>query len=207
MAAFLSGATEAQLRYWRRAREGEPPLLKPGVASQPRALYSYRDLIVLRTFAHLREQVSLQTIRRMVTWLEENVTDGKDLSERTLRPIPEKRSIAYFDDDGQIVDVGREPGQYSHRLVMEDIFRPFVNLHGDEVPDFTHPADGLLVDPEICGGIPVVDGTRIPFNLIAGLARDGLSLEAIQLFYPGVPAEAVKGAAELADRIDYARAA
>jgi hypothetical protein len=40
LAAALSGATEGQLRYWRKARKDAPPLLAPEYGSRP-ASYSY----------------------------------------------------------------------------------------------------------------------------------------------------------------------
>ena len=207
MAAFLSGASESQLRYWRQSKHGQPPLQVPAYGTQPQALYSYRDIVVLRMFARLREKVSLQTIRKAVAWMETNLSDGRDLSDRALLAVPEKRSIVYFSDDGEFLDIGKAPGQYGHAEAMRDLFRPFVNRRGELVPDLTHPADGLLIDPGIRGGIPVVEGTRITYNLLAGLAKDGLDLDEIRQFYPGVTAEAVRGASELADRVDYARAA
>lgn len=207
MTALLSGASPSQLRYWRQAHGGEAPLLVPQHGARPQALYSYRDVLVLRMFARLRGEVSLQTIRKAVTWMEDHLADGRDLSERTLLAVPEKRSIVYFSADGEFLDVGKEPGQYGHQAAMRDLFRPFRNRRGDVVPDLTHPASGLLIDPEIRGGVPVVEGTRITYNLLAGLAQDGLSLAEIHQFYPGVSAEAVKGATELATRVAYARAA
>lgn len=203
----LSGASQSQLRYWRQSHKGEAPLLVPEHGTRPHALYSYRDVLVLRMFARLRGEVSLQTIRRAVTWMEEHLADGQDLSERTLLAVPEKKSIVYFSEDGEFLDVGKAPGQYGHQAVMRDLFRPFTNRRGDLVPDLTHPASGLLVDPDIRGGVPVVEGTRITYNLLAGLARDGLALAEIREFYPGVSAEAVKGATELAGRVAYAHAA
>jgi DNA-binding transcriptional MerR regulator len=61
MAAALSGATVSQLRHWRGPRTG--PLQAPEIAAAPQAFYSFRDLLALRTFVHLREHTSLQRIR------------------------------------------------------------------------------------------------------------------------------------------------
>ncbi len=57
MAAALSGATISQLRHWRSVRTG--PLLAPEIATAPRAVYSFQDVLALRTFVRLRENTSL----------------------------------------------------------------------------------------------------------------------------------------------------
>jgi DNA-binding transcriptional MerR regulator len=69
MAAALSGATVYQLRHWRHARTG--PLLAPEISSSPRVFYSFRDLLALRTFVHLRQNASLQKIRLAITNLRD----------------------------------------------------------------------------------------------------------------------------------------
>ena len=116
MAALLSGASQSQLRYWRQSHKGEAPLLVPEHGTRPHALYSYRDVLVLRMFARLRGEVSLQTIRRAVTWMEEHLADGQDLSERTLLAVPEKKSIVYFSEDGEFLDVGKAPRPAGRRV-------------------------------------------------------------------------------------------
>ena len=64
MAAALSGATVSQLRHWRNPRTG--PLLVPEIAATPRAVYSFQDVLVLRSFVRLREHASLQKIRSAI---------------------------------------------------------------------------------------------------------------------------------------------
>lgn len=67
MAAALSGASPRQLGTWRR---GPRPLLVPEVSTNP-ILYSFRDLVALRTFTYLRETVSLQKIRKALGTLRD----------------------------------------------------------------------------------------------------------------------------------------
>jgi DNA-binding transcriptional MerR regulator len=64
MAAALSGATVPHLRHWRNPRTG--PLLAPEISAESRIIYSFRDLLALRTFVHLRQNASLQRIRKAV---------------------------------------------------------------------------------------------------------------------------------------------
>ena len=58
LAATLAGASVRQLQYWRDSDLLEPEFGKAG----GRHLYSFADVVALRTFVFLREQASLQLI-------------------------------------------------------------------------------------------------------------------------------------------------
>jgi len=58
--------------------------------------------------------------------------------------------------------------------------------------------DYLIVsDPAVCGGKPVIRGTRVPAQYILELWDRGYSVERIQKQYPTVPKEPVKKVIEL----------
>lgn len=198
LAAALSGATLGQLAYWRKAAPEHGPLLAPEFQTRPRAIYSYRDIIALRMFVQLRGRTSLQRIRKAVSWLQERHPDTH-LSAHQLRATPRGKSIVWISADGDYFDVVERPGQAGISVVMEDIFRPFRTAKGREVPGLQEPAPGVTVDAEIRGGYPVISGTRVPFDIIAGLYEDGLNETSIRALYPSVPAEAVRGASQLAE--------
>lgn len=197
VAAALSGATVRQLSYWRTQRERRPALFVPEYGARPRVSYSYRDVVALRMFGQLREELSLQKIRKAVTWLQDNHPDTH-LSAHSLKAEPGGRSIVWISEDGEYVDVVERPGQRGITVVMEDVFGSFVSRQGRRVPDLRHPAAGLAVDPGVRGAYPVIEGTRIPYDVVEGLRADGVpTLEIIQL-YPGVASEAIAGAEQFA---------
>jgi uncharacterized protein (DUF433 family) len=68
-----------------------------------------------------------------------------------------------------------------------------------------HPVPGVEVDPDVRGGYPVVEGTRVPYDVVASLAADGLGPEEIARIYPSVDPSAVDGAAEFARRVERQR--
>jgi hypothetical protein len=82
----------------------------------------------------------------------------------------------WISKEGDYVDAVAQPGQSGIRVVIEDIFRSFRTFRGLEVPDLVHPAPGLLIDPAVKGGTPVAEGTRVTYDRLAGLRRDGLSV-------------------------------
>lgn len=197
LAATLSGATPNQLRYWRQSRHGRPPLLAPEFGSRPIAGYSYRDVVALRMFVRLRGKVSLQKIRRGVSFVDKLVPQAHP-SEHTLAPDPGGSTIIWIDENGDYFDVVEHPGQRAIRVVMDEIFRPFETTEGRFVPDLSHPAIGIRVDPDVRGGYPVAEGTRVTYNLLAGLQRDGLSDAQILQLYPAVERRSIRGARDFA---------
>ena len=51
-------------------------------------------------------------------------------------------------------------------------------------------ADRIVVDPEICFGKPVIEGTRIPVHLVLELLGDGVTPdEIIKNYYPHLTKE------------------
>jgi len=67
---------------------------------------------------------------------------------------------------------------------MLDILGRFRAQDGHEVLPLLRPVPGVAVDPEVRGGYPVVEGTRVPYDIVAGLVDDGLGPEEIAGFYP-----------------------
>jgi uncharacterized protein (DUF433 family)/DNA-binding transcriptional MerR regulator len=195
IAAALSGATLRQLSYWRSSRTSRSrtarPLLAPEVhLPRSRVSYSFRDVLALRTFVYLRaNEVSLQRVRKAVRSLRE-MGETDHLSSYTL--VASGRDVVWRLSDDDAVDLTRHPG---HQVIakMIDIVRPF----GAMVALFA-PKPGIQVDPEVRGGYPVMEGTRVPFDLVASLLDDGVSPEDVTAIYPSVDASAVQGAAEFA---------
>ncbi len=198
--AALTGASVRQLSYWRHAHKGRAPLFVPELASGRRVLYSYRDVVALRMFVYLREETSLQRIRRGVAWLQATRPDTH-LSTHRLKTGPRGKTIVWISPEGDFFDVVEHPGQQGIPVVMEAVFSRFVTRTGRPVPELATPTPGVEVDPQIRGGYPVVAGTRIPYHVVAGLKADGVDAADIAKLYPGVRPEGVDGAVEFAELV------
>ena len=196
MAAALSGATVSQLRHWRHNRTG--PLLAPEIARSP-AAYSFRDLVALRTFVRMRETASLQKIREAIG---------------NLRTLGEAQHVGSYDlvsgHGGQVqlvtpaeaMDLGKRKGQRLLLVAMGDVIEPFPVRAGVVVPHLLQPREHLAVDPETQGGTPVIAGTRVPYDAVAGLMRDGIAAERIADYYPAVSAQGARDALDFALYVD-----
>lgn len=196
MAAALSGATMGQLRTWRQDR-GNGPVLRPEIAAKP-ALYSFRDMLALRAFDHLRRDVSLQKIRKALTTLQ-TIGEVEHLSGYCL--VADADSIVLVGDDRHGTDLVKRPGQ---RVVatMADILQEFAPRPGVVVPELFRPKQHLSVDPYTQGGQPVITGTRVPFDAVAELVEDGVPPERIADYYPDVTADAARDAVSFALYVD-----
>ncbi|TAM68218.1 MAG: DUF433 domain-containing protein [Microbacteriaceae bacterium] len=189
--SVLSGASVSQLHNWRRTG-----LLIPEVDAYSRPLlYSFRDILALRSVVKLRETKSLQKIRRAFA----NMPD-QDLTEHpsAYSLIDTGPSILVVRSDGAAVDVLAHPGQ-SILATLADIMGAFESDRGPVV-DLRHPRPSLEVREQRLGGWPTIEGTRVPFDVIANLTADGsVSAEEVSNFYPAVsPAAAL-------DALDFAR--
>lgn len=203
--SVLSGATVAQLRFWRKPGPSGPLLVPSGSEPGQRTRYSYEDVVALRMFVRLRQATSLQRIRRAVAHLR--VTHpASHLSAHRLKAEPRGRTIVWLSPDGDYVDVVERPGQPGFPVVMEEVFRAFRTDDGRRVPDLAEPTKGLAVDDAVRSGYPVLAGTRVPYDAVASLAADGLTDGEIVALYPSATPIGIKGAVEFAGLVAGAAA-
>ncbi|KRB47591.1 DUF433 domain-containing protein [Terrabacter sp. Root181] len=183
LASKLSGASEGQLRHW--ATTG---ILEPAHGRQPRYLYSFRDIMALRTVARLRSDVPLQRIRSAFSTLSElDLTEHP--SQYALFSDGESVFLVQGDDITDLVKRRRQTMLTS----LADVMHPFKNMRGERVVDLRHPRENLEIREARLAGWPTIRGTRVPYDLVASLMED-VPAEQVSRYYPGVSAEAAKDA-------------
>jgi uncharacterized protein (DUF433 family) len=198
--SVLTGATVAQLAYWRKDTGSSPPLLVPEIKRSGRYLYSWADLVALRSIVYLRAEKSLPRIRRAVATLRRLEADEwTHLSRYTLIRTP--RTILVRTPSGQVLDVEEQPGTVVNEVLMADVLEPFETRTGRAVPALRAPRPGITVDPRILGGYPVLAGTRVPFDAVAALADEDLEPREITAIYPSADPEAIRDAVEFAHQV------
>jgi uncharacterized protein (DUF433 family)/DNA-binding transcriptional MerR regulator len=200
LAVTLSGATVDQLAYWRRRTPSHPALLEPDAKRSGRYLYSWADVIALRSIVYLRQDKSLPRIRAAVQTLARLQADEwTHLSRYKLASTGD--SIVVVTPRGEILDVGKQPGTILDEVLLGDVLGVFQTADGRSVPSLPQPRDHLSVDPGVLGGYPVVTGTRVPYDVIAGLADDGYDEAEIIEMYPSVRGAAVADASAFAKEV------
>jgi uncharacterized protein (DUF433 family) len=75
-------------------------------------------------------------------------------------------------------------------------------VQGRQIPALLEPREHVQVDPGIRGGAPVISGTRIPYDEVAALMRDGVPAEDIGEFFPQVSAASARDAYDFASYVD-----
>jgi uncharacterized protein (DUF433 family) len=198
-AAALSGVPKSTVHYW--AREG---ILVPSVSAEKVKLWSYSDLMGLRTIAWLRASktapdgqsvpaTAMKAVRRALTELEEI-----DLALWSSDGGP---NVA-VDRRGRIV-LG-EPEQPHHvngqallDSAMLDVLRPFEIGESTRGPDLVAPRPRLRIVPGKLAGAPHVRQTRIETQALAALGARGMSAQRIQSLYPAIELDDVEEALDL----------
>jgi uncharacterized protein (DUF433 family) len=195
MTAALTGATVSQLIHWRSPRTG--PLLFPEISSRPRALYSFRDIMALRTCVRLREFASLQRIRSAIGSLRD-LGDREHLATYTI--VTDRAGNIQLVTPAEAVDLTGHPGQQQFFAInISEVVESFTPRAGVVVPDLFQPRPNVAVDLETQGGFPVIAGTRVPYDVVASLVAEGVAPDEISEYYPAVSADAAR------DAIDFAR--
>ncbi|AKK04561.1 MerR HTH family regulatory protein/Protein of unknown function (DUF433) [Corynebacterium mustelae] len=186
VAAYLSGASKDQLQRWARNE-----ILVPEINPERPKIYSFRDIVALRTIAKLRVNNSLQRIRSAIARLSDY-----DLTEHLseYKFATDGKSVKVFDEDNaHFLNLSKNPGQWD-LVNLEDIYAPFMNMQGREVPDLRNPAQGIEINPQRLSGTPTIEDSRVPYDLIVDLFHDDMSAEEIAEEYPTISLESVGNA-------------
>lgn len=119
-AAALAGLKYATLAYWDRSGFLRPSVATARGAGKGRGrIYSFRDLVALRTAHELRKQgISLQSIRAVVKYLQGHGMESP-LAEAKLIVPPKSREVFVVRDPERLWSALREPGQGVMRMVVE----------------------------------------------------------------------------------------
>ncbi|HMM43902.1 MAG TPA: MerR family transcriptional regulator, partial [Thermomicrobiales bacterium] len=93
-AARLSGLSARQLAYWDRTDVFAPSLSR-GARRPFGRIYSFQDVVALRTLARLRKRFSLERLRTLGGWLKQQY----DHPWSRIRFYVRGDDIIYFDPD------------------------------------------------------------------------------------------------------------
>lgn len=198
-AAALSGVPKSTVHYWAREE-----ILVPSISDVRVKLWSYSDLMSLRTIAWLRatktapdgQDVPATAMRAVRRALHELTTLDLNLWTEDAGP-----SVA-VDRLGQIVlDVAEHPhhvdGQHLLDADLFELLRPFEITEVVRGPDLVAPRPRLRILPGKLSGAPHVHRTRIETQSLAALARRGLTSERIVGLYPAIEIDDVRDALDL----------
>jgi DNA-binding transcriptional MerR regulator len=197
----LTGLTARQLAYWDQTGFFSPQLIQNGRRSLGR-IYSFRDVVGLRTIAILRNdhRVPLQGLRRVGTWLQ--AAHETPWASLTLYVGGGR---VYFDDPRTGARMG-EHGQPVLPIEMTQIAhsveRDAKQLRKRRGEDLGQISRSRYV----AHNAVVVAGTRIPLTAIWNLHDAGYDARAIIREYPTLTGEDISTALELRGQQSKVRA-
>jgi uncharacterized protein (DUF433 family) len=198
-AAALSGVPKSTVHYWARKE-----ILVPSISDVRVKLWSYSDLMSLRTIAWLRAT--------------KTAPDGQDVPATAMRAVRRAlKELAALDLDvwiedagpsvavdrgGEIVlDVDDHPRLADGQQLLDadqfQLLRPFEITREIRGPDLVAPRPRLRIVPGKLSGAPHVQRTRIETEALAALARRGLASERIVMLYPAIDGADVSDALDL----------
>ena len=177
----LTGLTKRRLTYWDRTGFFAPSYADGDRRSPYSRIYSFRDVVGLRTLARLTDEfhVSLQHLRRVAEKLSHL---ANDLWSTQVLYVLDKKVVFDETGTGKLREV--LSGQYVNGLVL-----------GEVISDMRDAVDQLRQRrPDQIGRItrsrfvnrnaPVMAGTRIPVSAIRDFAEAGYTTEQIIREYP-----------------------
>lgn len=187
----ITGLSPRQLRYW-----DDIGFFQPSVADERGRpygrVYSFRDVVALRTLALLRKDyhVPLQQLRRVGAWLAEHYQSPW----ASLRFYVAGREV-YFDDPRTGTRVAAErAGQVAIPIEMEQIARD-TEWAADRLRERDCSQIGAITRHRyVAHNAPVVAGTRIPSEAIWSFHEAGYDAAAIIREYPLLTEDEVRAA-------------
>lgn len=191
-AAALSGVPRSTVHYWARER-----IVVPSLSPARVKLWSYADLLALRTVYWLRQrklgtaghEIPASTMRDVRRALE--VLRGLELDvfhddgHPRLRITPGGRIVLVTDEGLSEID-----GQQA--IDTLDLIAPFTTVERTRGVDLLKPAKLVRIVPRKLGGAPHILGTRIDTEGLAALEKRGFDVPGIQRLYPDLTLAAIE---------------
>jgi len=187
-AARIARLPRATLDYWTRTG-----LVHASRRSARPRLYAFEDLRDIVAARKLREGgARLPSIREAIEKLR-RIDEPERLAQAELAVIGKN---VVFRNRGKGIDPAdlNKGGVGVFAVTISEIFD---ELGTNDLGDLRIRANSRVeIDPDVRGGTPVVAGTRIPTQIIADLASEGLSPDDIRELYPSLKVEDVEAALE-----------
>ena len=197
----LTGLSVSQLHRWDRSQFFVPMFADPDRRRPSSRVYSFSDVVALRTIAKLREMgVSFPELKKARAFFASEANEH--WASRRFFVVGNR---LFFTHDDAIV-AARPPG---HRImpdvldlgeIVQDVQAAVAKLSErtpDQIGQITH-------DRLIMNGAPVLAGTRIPTANIAWWARNGYSDTEIQHEFPRLHLEDIRSAVAFEDAPEVA---
>lgn len=194
----LTGLSARQLRYWDETEFFSPTTVAGHRKRAFGRIYSFRDLVGLRTIAILRKQhkSALQELRRVGAWLRAQ----HETPWSSLRFALAGRKVVFFDPVTGIATEPRGRGQAVLDIALEPIANE-MRQAAERLRERQSEQIGRIVrNRYVVHNAWTLAGTRIPTQAIWNFHQAGYDVAAILAEYPRLTADDVHAAVEFEGR-------
>lgn len=184
-AARIAKVPRSTVDYWAKTSLVFPS----GRKKRPR-LYTFQDLRDLVVAQQLRDQgARVQDFRAALQYV------------RSIDYVERLAQANFWVSDGQLLYKPKgdlvAPHRHGQRVFEISMPKVFQQLGASLAsPTVLRPFERVLIDPNVRGGTPVIEGTRIPTRLIRELSEDGLDAQEVIDLYPRLTVADVEAALE-----------
>jgi len=188
----LTGLSVRQIRYWDDTQFFSPTTVDGYRGRAFRRIYSFRDLVGLRTIAVLRNEhkVPLQELRRVGEWLREH----HQTPWSSLRFAIAGKTVVFFDPMSGVPTEPKGEGQAVLNIALEPIANE-MRQAAERLRDRKDSQIGRIVrNRYVVHNAWTLDGTRIPTQAIWNFHNAGYDTRAILAEYPRLTAKDVQAA-------------
>lgn len=192
--AFLTGLSQRQLRYWSDTDFFAPKVSEVGRGRPFGHIYSFRDVVGLRTIAILRNEhaIPLQELRRVGEWLSKY----HETPWSSLRFYVAGKNAFFEDPETGTTLSGRPLGQGELAVDLQKIAHD-MQLAALRLRDRRPEQIGKFERHRyVVHNAHVVAGTRVPTTAIWNLHQAGFTDSAIIREYPRLTPEDINAAIE-----------
>jgi uncharacterized protein (DUF433 family) len=196
-AAALSGVPRSTIHWWARER-----ILVPSVSPSRQRLWSFADLMGLRTIYWLRRGKTAESgVDVPATSMGAVRAALASLAQLNVPLWRGDRPTVLVNGDGQVyldtsAGVQTVQGQIAAGELL-DLIAPFGTSEGSRGPDLHRPREHLRIAPGKLSGSPHIAGTRVETRAIAALLDDGYDAAQVGDLYPYLSAEQIDEALDL----------
>jgi uncharacterized protein (DUF433 family) len=198
--ARLAGLSQRQLRYWDKTRFFSPQYAFENRRSPYSRIYSFRDVVGLRTISILRKRyhIPLQNLRKAA----DELSRYKDSPWSHLQLSVSNSEVHFREPDTDRMR-GYQSNQYVNiqlRTIIEDVTEKSNQLLERTKDQFGRVARHRYVAHNAW----VIAGTRIPIEAVVSFSKAGHSPEQIVAEYPTLTVSDVEAALKHAETLTKA---
>jgi DNA-binding transcriptional MerR regulator len=188
--ARLTGLSKRQLRYWDQTGFFNPTLIDDAHQRSFGRIYSFRDLVGLRTIAILRDRVPLQELRKVGEWLH----GQHETPWASLRFGLVGRTVVFTDPASGAHVVPKGKGQTVLDVALEPIAADMRDASAKLRERAKEQLGQIQRNRFVVHNAWVVAGTRVPTEAVWNFHAAGYDTDAIIREYPRLTPKDVRAA-------------